>query len=57
MQAGPILVISSLIHRHTQTDTHTQTLTPWPPADSVWTPGLDLEAYGIPEGWDLNSPD
>lgn len=59
MQERPFLSFP-LLHTHKtppHTHTHEHTRTPWAPPDCVWTPGLDLEAGGIPEGWDLNSPD
>lgn len=57
MQARPFLSFP-LLQTHTEhTPTYTHTHTPWPPADCVWTPGQDLKAGGIPEGWELNSPD
>ena len=54
---GAILAISSLRHTNTHTHTRTHTHTLWPPADCVWTPGLDLVADGIPVGWELIPPD
>lgn len=48
IQARPFL--SFLLLQTPTGHTHTRAHTPWPPDDSVQTPGQDLEVSGIPSG-------